>query len=302
MKTPNKYQRICPQCLKNLEYTNKYNMLKAEQKGQWCQKCAMKELSNREDMKIIRSQNMKGSKNPMYGNVGDKNPFYGKSHSEASLSRMKEVRNANSKLYKSVEFRQKMSEVTSGENNPMYGKRVYDGWAEKYGTDIANDKLQTMKQRISIKTSGKNNPMHGKPAPQKSGNGWSGWYNGWYFRSILELSYMINVIERFNLKWKSAETSKFGIEYTLDGISRTYFSDFIINDMYLVELKPKRLQKTKKNQIKFEYAHKFCNDIGLIFKVRDIPKIQIDQFNQLVLGGKVILTDKWKQVYDKKYR
>lgn len=301
MKNPNKFERNCPKCLKNLEYTNKYNMLKAEKKGQCCKKCAMKELSNREDMKVLRSQNMKGDKNPMYGSVGDKNPFYGKKHKKSSISRMKEVRNNNSNLYKSVEFRQKMSEVTTGENNGMYGKSVYDIWVKKYGTDIANDRLKDMKQKLSVKTSGKNNPMYGKPAPKKSGNGWSGWYNGWYFRSILELSYMINVIERFNLKWKSAETSEFGINYIIDDTPKTYFSDFIINDIYLVELKPKRLQKTKNNQTKFSYAQKFCNVNGLIFKVRDIPKIKIDEFKKLVLSGKVILTDKWGEVYDEKY-
>jgi len=50
--------------------------------------------------------------------------------------------------------------------------------------------------------------MYGKPAPIGSGNGWSGWYKGWYFRSLLELSFMINVIERFKMSWQNAETKK----------------------------------------------------------------------------------------------
>src|SRR5690606_10904764 len=45
------------------------------------------------------------------------------------------------KYMKTDEYRKKMSKVTSGENNPMYGKSVYDTWVEKYGKDKA-DKLE----------------------------------------------------------------------------------------------------------------------------------------------------------------
>jgi hypothetical protein len=36
--------------------------------------------------------------------------------------------------------------------------------------------------------------MYGKPSPQGSGNGWSGWYKGKYFRSIMELSFIVEYL------------------------------------------------------------------------------------------------------------
>jgi hypothetical protein len=67
-------------------------------------------------------------------------------------------------------------------------------YEELYGKEKANK----MKNNLSILNSGSKNKMYGKPSPQGSGNGWSGWYKGWYFRSLIELSYMVNVIEK---KW-----------------------------------------------------------------------------------------------------
>lgn len=295
MKNPNKYQRNCPKCSKVIDYGTIYAMRNAERDNRKCKSCALSEHSNKDEVKKQRSENMKGSKNPMYGKVGDANPFYGKSHTEAAISRMKEVRNNNSELYKSEEFRKKMSEVTIGKNNGMYGKSVYERWVELYGTDVANDKLFDMKEKISVKTSGENNPMYGKPAPTGSGNGWSGWYKGWYFRSILELSYMINIIERFNIPWVSAETNKYAIPYIWEGVKKTYFADFILDNRYMVELKPTSLQKTKQNIAKFEHAEEFCKDKSLIYKVTDIPKIKKEQLIDLVKSGLVILTKKWNE-------
>jgi hypothetical protein len=62
-----------------------------------------------------------------------------------------------------------------------------------------------MKKKMSDSISGEKNFWFGKPSPVGSGNGWSGWYKGWYFRSLLELSFMIKVIERFKFSWKSAD-------------------------------------------------------------------------------------------------
>ena len=80
--------------------------------------------------------------------------------------------------------------------------------------------------------------MYGKPSPQGSGNGWSGWYKGWYFRSLLELSYMILVIERFNISWSNGEKIKITYK-NFSGINRNYFPDFLLNNKYIIEIKPK---------------------------------------------------------------
>jgi hypothetical protein len=44
-------------------------------------------------------------------------------------------------IYKSDDFKQKISKSTSGKNNPMFGKSVYSVWIEKYGKEIADNKL-----------------------------------------------------------------------------------------------------------------------------------------------------------------
>ena len=51
--------------------------------------------------------------------------------------------------------------------------------------------------KISNASKGKNNPMYGKPSPQGSGNGWSGWYKGIYFRSLLYSSFMSSIDNLF---------------------------------------------------------------------------------------------------------
>jgi len=46
----------------------------------------------------------------------------------------------------------------SGKNNPMYGKKVYDIWLEKYGKEIADEKLMERKKRTSNSLKGKSHP------------------------------------------------------------------------------------------------------------------------------------------------
>jgi len=181
-------------------------------------------------------------------------------------------------IQKSNEIKTKISIKTSGENNPNFNG-VWHGanpaifqkgktLIELYGLE----KSSLIKKKLSIKSSGENNPMYGKLSPNGSGNGWSGWYKGWFFRSLRELSYMIYVIERFSLKWKNAEQI-IKIKYiNYDGSKRTYRPDFLIEDKYLVEIKPKSLQSSPLIILKSNAARIFCKDNNLIFKIRECRK------------------------------
>jgi hypothetical protein len=286
------FKRNCPNCECEITYTNKYNMLNAEKKQSKCKSCGLKEIIT-DDVKKRMSERVKGKNNPMYGKFGELNPFFGKKHSQESIKKI--IENRDYSVYKTDEFRQKISKATKGENNPMFGKTVYDVWVENYGVEIANKKLIELKEKQSLLTSGKNNPMFGKPAPKNSGNGICGWYKGWFFRSLLELSYMIFVIERFNLSWESGEIEKYKISYKIDGVNRNYFPDFIINQKYVIECKPKKLWNTDTNKLKFEYAQKFCDGEKLIFKVRDIKKINKIELVKLIGQGNITLTKKWEK-------
>lgn len=228
-----------------------------------------------------------------------KNGFSGKKHSDETKELLK---NIDKSYTKTDEFRRNMSLVTSGENNPMYGKSVYDVWIKKYGKDIADLKTIEWKKKISIKNSGKNNPMYGKPSPTGSGNGWSGWYKEWYFRSILELSYMVLVIERFDLNWCSADLNQYIVKY-IDALNneRTYRADFIINDKYMIEIKPIRLANSPNNILKAAAARVFCNDNNLKYKITRCSTLNYTEIQKLKESGDLIFTNKYEHEF-KQYK
>ena len=123
------------------------------------------------------------------------------------------------------------------------------------------EKAAELKEKLSERFSGENNPMFGKPSPKGSGNGWSGWYKNFYFRSLLELSFLI----REQRELKSAESIK--IPYIdFDGTARTYHPDFICENT-LIEIKPKKLLGTATNKLKFEAGKKFCENNDFQFKI-----------------------------------
>jgi hypothetical protein len=162
---------------------------------------------------------------------------------------------------------------------------IQSGTSKKYWNNITPDQA---KRHIHI---GSKNGMFGKPSPIKSGNGYSGWYNGLFFRSLRELNYMVNVLEKRNISYETAETKFYRIEYTsYNGVKRTYCGDFIVADRYYVEIKPKRLFNTVENTLKRNAAVKFCKDNNLIYKMTDCGIIKYNQLFELIENGSVILT------------
>lgn len=174
----------------------------------------------------------------------------------------------------------------------------YDIWIEKFGKEIADIKLKNSKKKKSFANSGSKNPMFGKPAPQGSGNGWSGWYNGWYFRSLRELSYMINVIEKNNLHYEIPD-KKFQIPYIdYKGSDKTYIPDFIIEKNKIVEIKPIKLHKTPKVLAKKQAAEIFANNLNMKYELIDPPILSNEEIKKLYLDKKIEFLDK----YDLKFR
>jgi len=212
--------------------------------------------------------------------LGEKNHFYNKKHSENSKNKI----------------RNKCVILFSGNKNPMYGKTVYSIWVKKYGIDVANEKLLSYKNKLSKRFSGTNNPMYGKLSPQGSGNGWSGWYNGWFFRSLMELTYMIKFIEKNNWIWESGETERYNIKY-LDyrGNERTYHPDFIINNKIMVEIKPIKLWNSDGVQRKKNAAELYCVKHGMIYELINIDEI-ID-INELINKKLLTFTKKYSEKF-----
>lgn len=207
---------------------------------------------------------------------------------------------------KAKAFRKRMSEVTSGKNNPMYGKtfseesrqKMHDAqvgrtWEEKFGVDKANE----LKKRVSQKVSGENNPMYGKPSPQGSGNGWSGWFKGFYFRSILELSFLVK-----NPNVKPAESIRIPyVDYK--GHKRNYLPDYIDGNV-LYEIKPERLVGADINTRKFEAAKSFCDKNGMEFQIiteKTIHKLTEKEINILYKHKLIKFIDRYEKLYQERY-
>lgn len=214
-------------------------------------------------------------------------------------------------IKKAEQIRQKISQNTSGKNNPNFGGKYSHGFADRhpfrgktFEEYYGEEKAKQLKKTYSDNAKGKNNPMYGKPSPQGSGNGWSGWYNNWYFRSLRELSYMINVIEKENLKWESAEQKKYKIPYIdYNGDDRNYFADFVI-DNAIIEIKPKKLVESYQVQLKKEHAEKWCKEKKYAYMIVDDTQFDLlssEEIQELRETNKIIFGDKYEQLYQTRF-
>ena len=291
-----KHFRKCPKCEKELGHTNKKNRNYAEKNKILCLSCSQKKAHKRPEV-ILKNKKRGKLLSKMYSGKG--NPFYGKEHSEETKDKLRKI---DKSYTKTIKFKKKMSKVTSGRKNPMYGKTIYDIWVKKYGKEIANKKEEDLNKKKSINASGKNNPMYGKSSPQGSGNGWSGWYKKWFFRSLRELSYMIKEIESKNKQWRTAETKDLRIKYIdYKGDERTYLADFLVEEKDLIEVKPKKLKKSLTVRLKSKAARKFCKEKGLTYKIKDVIMLSEKEIRNLHDNKIVKFTDRYEKKYNEKY-
>jgi hypothetical protein len=169
---------------------------------------------------------------------------------------------------------------------------------ELYG----EEKAKIIKAKLSKLAKGSGNPMYGKPSPKGSGNGWSGWYKNWFFRSLRELSYMVNVIEKNCLSWRTGETKEYRIHYLdpFTGNERTYHPDFVINENTIIEVKPKKLINTMQNKAKYEAARKWCKNNNYKFKIETsatFQKLKDEEIKKLYERKQIT----WLKRYEEKY-
>lgn len=286
-----KYFRECPLCSRKLGYTIKKNKNYAEKNKKLCSPCSQKEAHKRPEVKLkTKKRALVLSKKY----CGSGNPFYGKKHSDETKEKISKVDKAYTKT---AEFKEKSAR--HGKKNGMYGKSIYNVWVDKYGKEEANSRMVKLKKKRSINASGKNNPMYGKPSPQGSGNGWSGWYKGWFFRSLKELSYVINIIEAKKLNWRTAETKDLRIKYIdYKGDERTYLADFLVEEKELIEVKPIRLKASLTVRLKQAAAEIFCKKMGFIYKIEDVDILKDEEIKELHIKKKIVFTKR----YEKKYK
>lgn len=252
-----------------------------------------------EEKRKEASEKKSGSKNAMYGRsvFSTLVEKYGEKKAKILFNEMIERHKESFRKNHSTEEKKKeLAEKTShlGKTNGMHGRSVYEVWIEKYGKEEADRKLENLKRKTSEKSKGKNNPMYGKPAPIGSGNGISGWYKGWYFRSLRELSYMINVIEKEEHTWRSLDnTSDFRIKYIDKNChERSYCPDFLIDDKIVVEIKPKKLQGLENVLRKENAAILYCKSRNMEYIKIDAEILDFSIIEEMINNGKIKLTEK----------
>lgn len=284
------YFRTCPKCGGQIAHKSERSRNESQRTNFQCQSCGAKERikkhgNNEQFIKLSTKGN----------NKGEDNPFYGKTHTEETKEK---IRQRDKSFFATKEYKHKMSKLASGENNPMYGKTVMSIWVNKYGKTKANELMEQFKKKQSINSSGGNNPMFGKPAPQGSGNGWSGWYKGWFFRSLKELSYVVNTLEVNEDDWQSAESANIKIPY-LDwkGTQRTYIPDFIVNSILLVEVKPTKLKSSISVRAKQVAAELFSKKQGWTYVIVDPPSITNEQIQMLHSTQQLKFTNRYEKLY-----
>ena len=124
----------------------------------------------------ISTLNVKGEKNGMFGKgyklKGEKNGRYHMPISEETLKKYKKPKTKEHKKNLSIakkgkptwnknkkglqkhsqETINKIREKNSGENNKMFNKTPYDVWLEKFGKEIANEKLKKYNEKQKNRT------------------------------------------------------------------------------------------------------------------------------------------------------
>ena len=165
-------------------------------------------------------------------------------------------------------------------------------WEEKYG----KEKSEYLKTKFRLNhvlkpMYGSDNYQWGKPAHKLSGKGTKGYYNEIYFRSLMEASFIVNFLEKNNIKFENGELKKYGFKYTYEGRERNYFCDFVADNTFY-EIKPKALHNTMQNIAKWESAQKWCSENDKTFKVYsefDFDILTQSEIDILKECGKLIL-------------
>lgn len=287
------YTRHCPICGKSITHNNRYYGICAERDGRRCRSCSATEINLRPGMRdeFVTRYATKGA------NTGEQNAFFGRSHTEEVREK---IRCMDRSHFQTEDFRRKMSDITAGKKNPMFGRTVQEVWEEKYGIYVAQEKLRAVAERISTAKTGEKNPMFGRPAPQGSGNGWSGWFKGVYFRSLRELSFMVS-LENDNETWKTGEAAGLRINYTdWRGRKRTYVPDFLLG-LKVFEIKPRKLFHSPSVVIKRTAAEQYCAEHGLEYCLVDPKPLSNEEIRKLRDEGEIKFLDRYEVLYQERY-
>lgn len=165
-------------------------------------------------------------------------------------------------------------------------KRNYDRNGKSIEEIFGKESAEKTRAKMSKNNSGSGNPMFGKPAAKSSGRGLAGYFHGIHFRSSLELSYIIHLIDN-DIEFSSAERKEFSIPYVINGKHRTYFPDFVLYDGTIIEVKPKEMLHL--NEHKFSAARKKYGDKFVIKTEEDFRQLSFAEIKTLYEHGEITI-------------
>ena len=168
-----------------------------------------------------------------------------------------------------------------GANNGRYGKSIEEIIITKYGQEIGSQKYEEWSKKLGEHgfQKGALNPSFGKSPSHNSGKSYKGWYKNMFFRSTLELAFLLKY-ESINGKLPlSGDDKKYRVTYIgVNGNMRTYVPDFVClmsNSIY--ELKCSAFISKPENLLKAEAAKTAYDKMGLSYSI--ITEKDVDNFN-----------------------
>ena len=187
-----------------------------------------------------------------------------------STGRNEGRRNATFGTHHSEETKKKIGEKSKGRKIPQYERtpeireKISKGLKKYYQEHEVSDETRKKLSQAWIDGKYENSPM---------GTGIHGYFNSiknnkkLYFRSLLELKYMLLLEENEMVKVYNVEPFQIKME---DGIHH-YTPDFLINNKNIIELKPFNHLKYTKEDERFnqeiQVATKYASDNNMTFKV-----------------------------------
>lgn len=115
-----------------------------------------------------------------------------------------------------------------------------------------------------------------------------GWYYGMYFRSSLELSFLVNNSDK---KFETCEKNKYKIVYEKNNDKKIYYPDFTDGE-FIYEIKPSKLLLYKDNDIKINKGFEIYGDKFKVITEIICPYITKSKILELITDGSVIMNQK----------
>lgn len=119
-------------------------------------------------------------------------------------------------------------------------------------------------------------------------NHFCGWYNGLYFRSSLELSFLV---QNNDCLFTSCEKNKYKIIYEKDGKQKTYYPDFT-DGIFIYEIKPSNLLNYKDNQVKIKRGVEVYGEKFKVITENEVPYLKKLKIFKLIDSGIVVVSEK----------